>query len=57
MTKCECGHSVDEHVSDDGFCYVPLCGCAEFSVSDACSHCGEAHDPDVSADIAEEATW
>jgi len=22
-----------------------------------CSHCGNAHDPDVSAAIAEEATW
>lgn len=54
-TNCECGHSTAVHENQDGECCK--CECIEFQASTVCSHCGESHDPDISAAIAEEATW
>jgi len=54
-TKCECGHGLSRHDTEDGPC--SKCECVEFQASAVCTNCGNAHDPDVSADIAEEATW
>jgi len=51
--RCECGHLLWQH--EDGIgCLIPDCPCAEYEWDRACSHCGNVHDPDISADIAED---
>jgi len=50
--RCECGHQLFAHLGDDGPCGD--CPCVEYEWDRVCSHCGNVHDPDISADIAEE---
>jgi len=58
--SCYCGHPRSAHGDveapkyDDASCTRVGCDCVEFQADAVCSHCGEAHDPDVSASIAEE---
>jgi len=62
-TKCDCGHQLSAHGDmeatrcDDASCTRVGCDCVEFQAAPVCSHCGNAHDPDISSAIAEEATW
>ncbi len=50
--RCECGHTLAAHGDQDDACRK--CGCAEYHETRVCSYCGNVHDPDVSADIAED---
>ncbi len=52
--RCECGHSLNAHDTEDGPCLSLKCGCAEYHETRVCFYCGNVHDPDVSADIAED---
>ncbi len=54
-TRCECGHSLNAHDTEDGPC--SKCDCVEYDQTRVCLHCGNVHDPDVSDDLAAEATW
>lgn len=51
--RCECGCLISRHEDGDGACSYCV-DCHEFCEVVVCSHCGEAHDPDDSAAIAEE---
>ncbi len=53
--RCECGHGAIAHEEYEGPCVWSKCGCAEYAPAPAaCANCGNVHDPDVSADIAED---
>ena len=56
-SRCECGHlrwHHDSEFTESSSCLIPDCPCVEYEWDRACSHCGNVHDQDISADIAED---